>query len=64
MVWEGYTDTLFTRPVENACGVKVGLLSRGITPEVNAASAIIFLVSVAVIVVWSRLIRSDQSAAA
>jgi beta-lactamase class A len=21
MVWEGYTDTLFTRPFEEACGV-------------------------------------------
>ncbi len=23
MVWEGYTDTLFTKPFEDACGVKV-----------------------------------------
>lgn len=34
-----------------------GLLRRGITPEVNAAATIIFLVSVAVIVVWARLMR-------
>ena len=24
MVWEGYTDTLFTAPFERACGVKIG----------------------------------------
>ena len=23
MVWEGYTDTLFAKPFEDACGVKV-----------------------------------------
>jgi spermidine/putrescine transport system permease protein len=39
-----------------------GLLRRGITPEVNAASTIIFLVSVVVIVVWARLLREDQPA--
>src|SRR3954469_17877046 len=39
-----------------------GLLRRGITPEVNAASTIIFLVSVAVIVIWSRLIRETPAA--
>ena len=37
-----------------------GLLRRGITPEVNAAAAIIFLLSVAVIVAWSLLTRDDS----
>jgi spermidine/putrescine transport system permease protein len=36
-----------------------GLLRRGITPEVNAAATVIFAVSVAVIVVWARLLRDD-----
>jgi spermidine/putrescine transport system permease protein len=36
-----------------------GLLRRGITPEVNAASTVIFAVSVAVIVIWARLMRED-----
>ena len=34
-----------------------GMLRRGITPEVNAASTIIFAISVVVIVVSSRLMR-------
>jgi spermidine/putrescine transport system permease protein len=38
-----------------------GLLRRGITPEVNAAAAIIFLLSVAVIVVWASLTRDDRA---
>ena len=38
-----------------------GLLRRGITPEVNAAAAIIFLLSLAVIVIWARLMREDQT---
>jgi spermidine/putrescine transport system permease protein len=38
-----------------------GLLRRGITPEVNAASTIIFLVSVLVIVVWARLLREQET---
>ena len=37
-----------------------GLLRRGITPEVNAASTVIFFVSVAVIVLWAHLMREDQ----
>jgi spermidine/putrescine transport system permease protein len=37
-----------------------GLLRRGITPEVNAAATIIFLVSVGVIVVWARLMREEE----
>jgi hypothetical protein len=37
-----------------------GLLRRGITPEVNAAATIIFLVSVVVIVVWARLMREED----
>jgi spermidine/putrescine transport system permease protein len=39
-----------------------GLLRRGITPEVNAASTIIFLVSVAVIVIWARFLREEVQA--
>jgi spermidine/putrescine transport system permease protein len=38
-----------------------GLLRRGITPEVNAAATIIFLLSVAVIVVWASLTRDDRA---
>jgi spermidine/putrescine transport system permease protein len=37
-----------------------GLLRRGITPEVNAASTIIFAVSVVVIVIWAKLLRDEQ----
>jgi putative spermidine/putrescine transport system substrate-binding protein/spermidine/putrescine transport system substrate-binding protein len=29
MVWEGYTDTLFTKPFEEACGVKVNATYMG-----------------------------------
>ena len=36
-----------------------GLLRRGITPEVNAAAAVIFLLSVGVIVASARLMRDD-----
>jgi spermidine/putrescine transport system permease protein len=39
-----------------------GLLRRGITPEVNAAATIIFLLSVAVIVLWARLMRETPAA--
>jgi spermidine/putrescine transport system permease protein len=38
-----------------------GLLRRGITPEVNAAATIVFLLSVAVIVLWARLMRQDEA---
>lgn len=37
-----------------------GLLRRGITPEVNAASTVIFAVSVVVIVIWARLMREGE----
>jgi spermidine/putrescine transport system permease protein len=37
-----------------------GLLRRGITPEVNAASTVIFAVSVGVIVIWARLMREES----
>lgn len=37
-----------------------GLLRRGITPEVNAAATIIFLVSVVVIVTWAKLMREEE----
>jgi spermidine/putrescine transport system permease protein len=37
-----------------------GLLRRGITPEVNAAATIIFLISVAVIVIWAKLMREEE----
>ena len=36
-----------------------GLLRRGLTPEVNAAATIIFLMSVVVIVIWARLMREE-----
>jgi spermidine/putrescine transport system permease protein len=36
-----------------------GLLRRGITPEVNAASTVIFVVSVVVIVLAARAMRRD-----
>jgi spermidine/putrescine transport system permease protein len=39
-----------------------GLLRRGITPEVNAAATIIFLISVAVILIWARLMRDENLA--
>ena len=39
-----------------------GLLRRGITPEVNAAATIIFLLSVVVILVWARLMRENPAA--
>jgi spermidine/putrescine transport system permease protein len=39
-----------------------GLLRRGITPEVNAAATIIFLLSVVVIVIWARLMRETPAA--
>jgi spermidine/putrescine transport system permease protein len=39
-----------------------GQLRRGITPEVNAISAVIFAISVAVIILWARLMREDQPA--
>lgn len=38
-----------------------GILRRGITPEVNAAATVIFLLSVVVIVVWAKLMRDDQA---
>jgi spermidine/putrescine transport system permease protein len=38
-----------------------GLLRRGITPEVNAAATVIFVLSVGVIVIWARLMRDDTS---
>jgi len=37
-----------------------GLLRRGITPEVNAAATVIFVLSVAVIVIWARLMREEE----
>lgn len=36
-----------------------GMLRRGITPEVNAAATVIFLLSVVIIVAWARLMRED-----
>ena len=38
-----------------------GLLRRGITPEVNAAATVIFVLSVLVIVIWARLMREDAA---
>lgn len=37
-----------------------GLLRRGITPEVNAAATVVFVLSVAVIVTWERLMREER----
>jgi putative spermidine/putrescine transport system substrate-binding protein/spermidine/putrescine transport system substrate-binding protein len=36
MVWEGYTDTLFTRPFERACGVKVNPTYMGSSDDLVA----------------------------
>jgi len=38
-----------------------GQLRRGITPEVNAISTVIFALSVVVIVVWARLMREESA---
>jgi spermidine/putrescine transport system permease protein len=39
-----------------------GRLRLGITPEVNAISTVVFLVSVIVIVIWARLMRDSEGA--
>lgn len=36
MVWEGYTDTLFTHPFETACGVKVNATYMGSSDDLVA----------------------------
>jgi putative spermidine/putrescine transport system substrate-binding protein/spermidine/putrescine transport system substrate-binding protein len=36
MVWEGYTDTLFTKPFEEACGVKVNATYMGTSDDLVA----------------------------
>jgi putative spermidine/putrescine transport system substrate-binding protein/spermidine/putrescine transport system substrate-binding protein len=36
MVWEGYTDTLFTKPFEEACGVKVNATFMGSSDDLVA----------------------------
>jgi spermidine/putrescine transport system substrate-binding protein len=36
MVWEGYTDTLFTKPFEEACGVKVSATYMGSSDDLVA----------------------------
>jgi putative spermidine/putrescine transport system substrate-binding protein/spermidine/putrescine transport system substrate-binding protein len=36
MVWEGYTDTLFTKPFEAACGVKVNATYMGSSDDLVA----------------------------
>ena len=36
-----------------------GLLRRGLTPEVNAAATVVFLLSVVVIICWARLMREE-----
>ena len=36
MVWEGYTDTLFTKPFEQACGVKVNATYMGSSDDLVA----------------------------
>jgi spermidine/putrescine transport system permease protein len=37
-----------------------GMLRRGITPEVNAISTLIFFASVIIIVIWARLMRDRE----
>ena len=39
MVWEGYTDTLFAKPFEEACGVKVNATYMGSSDELVAKLA-------------------------
>ena len=54
--------TFFLIGRQNTLPIQIwGLLRRGITPEVNAAAAIIFLLSLTVIVIWARLMREDQA---
>jgi spermidine/putrescine-binding protein len=36
MVWEGYTDTLFTSPFERACGVKINVTTMGSSDDLVA----------------------------
>lgn len=36
MVWEGYTDTLFTKPFEEACGVKINATFMGSSDDLLA----------------------------
>jgi putative spermidine/putrescine transport system substrate-binding protein/spermidine/putrescine transport system substrate-binding protein len=36
MVWEGYTDTLYTKPFEEACGVKVNATYMGSSDDLVA----------------------------
>jgi spermidine/putrescine-binding protein len=36
MVWEGYTDTLFTKPFEESCGVKVNATYMGSSDDLVA----------------------------
>jgi putative spermidine/putrescine transport system substrate-binding protein/spermidine/putrescine transport system substrate-binding protein len=36
MVWEGYTDTLFAKPFEDACGVKINATYMGSSDELVA----------------------------
>ena len=56
--------TFFLIGRQNTMPIQIwGLLRRGITPEVNAASAVIFVVSMAVIVVWAKLMRDDRAGA-
>jgi spermidine/putrescine transport system permease protein len=54
--------TFFLIGRQNTLPIQIwGLLRRGITPEVNAAAAIIFLLSLTVIVIWAKLMREDQA---
>ena len=36
MVWEGYTDTLFAKPFEDACGVKINATYMGSSDDLVA----------------------------
>ncbi len=53
--------TFFLIGRENTLPLEIwGRLRRGITPEINAVSSLIFLFSLAMIVLWYRLrMRSD-----
>src|SRR5713226_8611286 len=56
--------TFFLIGRDNTLPLKIwGRLRRGITPEINAVSTLIFAVSVALIVVWYRLRARSMSSA-
>ncbi len=57
--------TYFLIGRQNTISLEIwGRLRLGITPEVNAISTIIFIVSVVVIVIWARLMHDPEGAKA